>query len=107
MGGSDQTHEDELRLGDIKLRAGARLGAYIYRKPLAEGGMAHVLLVSDPGNRLIALKLLNRVELALHWPDSVENFAPCLGWTIPMLWGGVVWGFLWPSLYCDGIRGGT
>ena len=58
MGGSDQTHEDELRLGDIKLRAGARLGAYIYRKPLAEGGMAHVLLVSDPGNRLIALKLL-------------------------------------------------
>jgi serine/threonine protein kinase/tetratricopeptide (TPR) repeat protein len=47
-----------VKLGDVQLQPGTRIGAYIYRRPVAEGGMAHVLMATDPGDREVALKLL-------------------------------------------------
>ena len=54
----DLGQDSVVKLGDVQLQPGTRIGAYIYRRPVAEGGMAHVLLAKDPGDRPVALKLL-------------------------------------------------
>ena len=56
--GTSEDGDGVVELGDVQLRPGTRIGPYIYRHPVAEGGMAHVLLAGDPGDRSVALKLL-------------------------------------------------
>lgn len=53
-----------LDLGTMTLVPGTRVGSYVYERPVAAGGMAHVLLARDPGGQQVALKMLkaNRVE---------------------------------------------
>ena len=60
--GSEQ--EGVLQLGPVQLTPGTRIGSYVYERPVAAGGMAHVLLARDPGGQPVALKMLkaNRVE---------------------------------------------
>ena len=58
---------DPLILDGRPLQAGDRLGAYVFQREIGSGGMARVLLASDPAGQPVALKVLraNRMETGL------------------------------------------
>ena len=45
-------------MGGVTLHPGEYIGSYRYIHPVGKGGMANVLLASDPSNKLFALKVL-------------------------------------------------
>ena len=54
-------------LGGHTLEGGDRLDGYVYVRPIANGGMAHVLMARDTNGKVIALKVLksSRIETGL------------------------------------------
>lgn len=50
--------DDALGIGGLRVSPGDRIGPYVYRRVIGKGGMAHVLLASDPDGRDVALKVL-------------------------------------------------
>ncbi|MFZ5477513.1 MAG: protein kinase domain-containing protein [Myxococcota bacterium] len=56
-----------LEIGGLRIQPGDRVGPYVYRRVIGKGGMAHVVLASDPDGRPVALKVLksNRVGTGL------------------------------------------
>ena len=50
-------------MGDVQIAPGDRVGPYVFEKPIASGGMAHVLLARDPAGEAIALKVLRSNKL--------------------------------------------
>lgn len=56
--------EDNLEIGGLRVMPGDRLGPYVYRRLVGRGGMAHVLLASDPDGRPVALKVLKANRMA-------------------------------------------
>lgn len=47
-----------LEVGGLLIQPGDRIGQYVYRRVIGRGGMAHVVLASDPDGQPIALKIL-------------------------------------------------
>ncbi len=47
-----------LEVGGLVIKPGDRIGQYVYRRVVGRGGMAHVVLASDPDGQPIALKIL-------------------------------------------------
>jgi tetratricopeptide (TPR) repeat protein len=57
--GSDSDGPDSiLEIGGLRVAPGDRIAGYVYRRLVGKGGMAHVLLASDPDGRPVALKVL-------------------------------------------------
>lgn len=56
-----------LDIGGMILEPGARIGPYVFRRVAGKGGMAHVVLATDPDGRDVAVKVLkaNRVSTGL------------------------------------------
>jgi len=56
-----------IEMGGIPLKPGDGIGPYRYDRPIGIGGMAYVLLARDPGDNLVALKVLkaSRVKTGL------------------------------------------
>ncbi len=63
--GGDQ--DASIDMGGERLEPGMRVGPYVYARPIAAGGMAHVLLAHDPSGQPVALKVLkaNRIGSGL------------------------------------------
>ncbi len=59
--------EATVQIGGLRIQPGDRVGPYVYRKMVGKGGMAHVVVASDPGGKPVALKILktNRVGSGL------------------------------------------
>ncbi|GDX83116.1 hypothetical protein LBMAG42_49270 [Deltaproteobacteria bacterium] len=58
---ADETSEPvelPLEVGGLVIQPGDRVGQYVYRRLIGRGGMAHVVLASDPDGQPIALKIL-------------------------------------------------
>ncbi len=53
-----EPEELPLEVGGLVIQPGDRIGQYVYRRVIGRGGMAHVVLASDPDGRPIALKIL-------------------------------------------------
>ncbi len=67
MGSTDRPRNGQdavIEMGGLVLRPGDRIGSYIYERPIATGGMAHVLLARDPSDRPVALKVLKASRMA-------------------------------------------
>ncbi len=47
-----------LEVGGLVIQPGDRIGQYVYRRVVGRGGMAHVVLASDPDGQGVALKIL-------------------------------------------------
>lgn len=64
---SDSTVEAILNIGGLQIQPGDRIGPYIYRSLVGKGGMANVLLATDPSGQAVALKVLksNRIGTGL------------------------------------------
>lgn len=56
-----------LEIGGMTLEPGGRIGPYVFRRVAGKGGMAHVVLATDPDGRPVAVKVLkaNRVSTGL------------------------------------------
>jgi tetratricopeptide (TPR) repeat protein len=56
-----------VEMGDVQIAPGDRVGPFVFEKPVASGGMAHVLLARDPAGVQVALKVLrsNKVNTGL------------------------------------------
>ena len=50
--------EIDIEIGGIPLHSGSHIGPYRYERPVGKGGMANVLLATDPNNRKFAIKVL-------------------------------------------------
>ena len=58
------THGSEpIQIGGIELRAGTRIGAYIYVREIGSGGMARVILAKNPSGQRVALKILRKSRI--------------------------------------------
>ena len=53
-----ETVELPLEVGGLVIQPGDRIGQYVYRKVIGRGGMAQVVLATDPDGQPIALKIL-------------------------------------------------
>lgn len=64
---ADTAAELTLDIGGMVLEPGARIGPYVFRRVAGKGGMAHVVLASDPDGNPVAVKVLkaNRVSTGL------------------------------------------
>ena len=61
---ADETQGSEpIQIGGIELRAGARIGAYIYVREIGSGGMARVILAKNPSGQRVALKVLRKSRI--------------------------------------------
>ena len=61
---ADETRGSEpIQIGGIELRAGARVGAYIYVREIGSGGMARVILAKNPSGQRVALKVLRKSRI--------------------------------------------
>jgi tetratricopeptide (TPR) repeat protein len=50
--------EAPLPIGGRHIEPGERIGQYVYRRQVGRGGMAHVVLATDPDGQPVALKIL-------------------------------------------------
>ena len=55
---SEPVPESVLDIGGLQIQPGDRIGPYIYRRLIGKGGMAHVVLATDPSGQSVALKVL-------------------------------------------------
>ncbi len=64
---ANPTADLTLDIGGMVLEPGARIGPYVFRRVAGKGGMAHVVLASDPDGNPVAVKVLkaNRVSTGL------------------------------------------
>ncbi len=64
---TDPAADLTLDIGGMTLEPGARIGPYVFRRLAGKGGMAHVVLATDPDGRAVAVKVLkaNRVSTGL------------------------------------------
>lgn len=53
-----------LEIGGLVLAPGDRIGPYVYRRVAGRGGMATVVLATDPDGRPVALKILKSARMA-------------------------------------------
>ena len=80
-------HEGRSRFtGGIELRAGARVGAYIYVREIGSGGMARVILAKNPSGQRVALKVLRKVVSNTASSAFIASFVRCLESTTPTWW---------------------
>ena len=63
MAGEGQGSEP-IQIGGIELRAGARIGAYIYVREIGSGGMARVILAKNLSGQRVALRSFEKAEFA-------------------------------------------
>ncbi len=56
------------------MEPGDRIGNYVYRRPIGKGGMAHVLLASDPDGRPVALKVLKSARVGTGYARFMREF---------------------------------
>ncbi len=50
--------DQPLQIGGLTIAPGDRIGQYVYRRVAGKGGMAHVVLATDPDGQPVALKIL-------------------------------------------------
>ncbi len=64
---SEKPNDLILEIGGMTIEPGARIGPYIFRRVAGKGGMAHVVLATDPDGRSVAVKVLkaNRMNTGL------------------------------------------
>lgn len=48
----------DLKMGGLTIKSGQFIGPYRYDRPIGKGGMANVVLATDPAGDLVALKIL-------------------------------------------------
>jgi hypothetical protein len=63
-----------VEIGGLRVAPGDRIGNYVYRRPIGRGGMAHVLLASDPDGRPIALKVLKSDRVGSGYQRFMREF---------------------------------
>ena len=64
----------ELEMAGLHIKPGDRIGAYVYERPIGEGGMAHVVLARDPNHREVALKILKASRFKTGLPRFRREF---------------------------------
>ncbi|MFN7145032.1 MAG: serine/threonine protein kinase, partial [Myxococcota bacterium] len=67
-------NEAILEIGGLRVSPGDRVGNYVYRRPIGKGGMAHVLLASDPDGRPVALKVLKSSRVGSGYQRFLREF---------------------------------
>ena len=50
--------ETDLEIAGLRIQPGDRIGPYVYRRLAGKGGMAHVVVATDPDGASVALKIL-------------------------------------------------
>ncbi len=60
---STEPPSDAIQVGDHILKKGEQIGPFRFVRKIGSGGMAHVLLATDPSDRPVALKVLRRNRL--------------------------------------------
>jgi hypothetical protein len=54
------TLDEPIEMGGVIIHAGSRIGNYVFIREVGSGGMARVLLATDPAGQLVALKVLRK-----------------------------------------------
>lgn len=73
-GSDNEGNESLLDIGGLRVAPGDRVGNYVYRRLIGHGGMAHVLLASDPDGRPAALKVLKSSRVGSGYPRFLREF---------------------------------
>lgn len=63
-----------LEIGGLRVAPGDRVGNFVYRRLIGRGGMAHVLLASDPDGRPVALKVLKSTRVGSGYQRFLREF---------------------------------
>lgn len=63
-----------LEIGGLRVAPGERVGNFVYRRLVGRGGMAHVLLASDPDGRPVALKVLKSARVGSGYQRFLREF---------------------------------
>ncbi len=71
---TDPESDSILEIGGLRVAPGDRIGGYIYRRLVGRGGMAHVLLASDPDGRPAALKVLKSSRVGTGYQRFMREF---------------------------------
>ena len=84
---ADETRGSEpIQIGGIELRAGARVGAYIYVREIGSGGMARVILAKNPSGQRVALKVLRKSRIQHGLKRFHREFRALSESTTPTWW---------------------
>ena len=106
MSTSDQKPENlSIEMGGKTLFPGDYIGSYRYIRSVGKGGMADVLLASDPSNSLFALKVLKASRFNLEGPIGRE-FRALTRLRHPNVIRVDLWGHLWhPYIAMEYVEG--
>jgi tetratricopeptide (TPR) repeat protein len=72
--GIDSEDDSTLEIGGLRVSPGDRIGNFVYRRLVGKGGMAHVLLASDPDGRPVALKVLKSTRVGTGYQRFLREF---------------------------------